>query len=130
MTSDVLTTNTLKPCPFCGHEASVSPEEVRGDDAWCFIRCSWRCRAAPYVGESSCVWYWSEGKRYRHQSDEAAKAKALEWAIKAWNTRATSTLDVPRYSMDQTGVEVLDSEGLWIRFDDAVAALDTQSNLK
>lgn len=77
----------LNRCPFCGHPAKMDAEEIRGDDAWCFIRCSIRCRVAPYVGESACVWYWSEGKKHRSQSDEKAKEQAKERATKAWNTR-------------------------------------------
>ncbi|XMB47438.1 Lar family restriction alleviation protein [Pseudomonas fluorescens] len=96
----------LKPCPFCGSPAKLAVEEVRGDDAWCFIRCSWRCKAAPYVGESSCVWYWSEGKRHRHQSDEKAKDQARENAVRAWNTRhepAAQPQGEPVYQVQYNG---------------------------
>lgn len=78
----------LLPCPFCGREAKLDVEEARSDSAWCFIRCSYRCKAAPHVGDSACIWYWSEGKKYRHQSDEKAIQQAKDRAIAAWNTRA------------------------------------------
>ena len=77
----------LEQCPFCGKPADLTAAEVRDDSAWCFIRCSYRCKVSPYVGESSCVFYWSEGKKYRHQSDEKAKEQATERAVQAWNTR-------------------------------------------
>lgn len=77
----------LLPCPFCAKPAKLVVDEVRGDNAWCLIRCSYHCKVAPCVAESACVWYWSEGKRYRHQDDGAAKEEARKRATEAWNTR-------------------------------------------
>ena len=94
----------LLPCPFCLKPAKLEVEEVRGDTAWCFIRCEVRCKVAPFVGESACIWYWSEGKHHRAQSDEQAKTQAKERAISAWNTRPE--LDAQRLRADTAEAEL------------------------
>jgi len=91
----------LKPCPFCGRPAKLDVDEVRDDNAWCFVRCSYRCKAAPYVGEHACIWYWSEGKKHRHQSDDKAREQAKERAITAWNTRVSPDYDALSAQRDE-----------------------------
>lgn len=77
----------LLPCPFCCHPPEFTSERRNssdGDTRLVFlIRCH-NCPVGPGIAMSGPSGYGRSEWRGEHESNEAARAAAIE----AWNTRA------------------------------------------
>lgn len=104
-------TEELKPCPFCGGEATIRRE----DDMW-VVGCEnhgWSdydddgCRLAGdvslYVEINGTLNYWTFEITYLQKDIDAAKSKAIE----AWNRRAERTWHDFADELPPSGASVL-----------------------
>ena len=90
----------LKPCPFCGGEATIRRE----DDMWIVEcrhhgwsskdddGCSYAGDISLYVEISGKVNHWTHEIEYAEKDIDLAKKKAIE----AWNRRAERTCSIVR----------------------------------
>lgn len=103
----------LKPCPFCGGEATIRRE----DDMWIVecrhhgwsskddVGCSYAGDISLYVEISGKVNHWTHEIEYAEKDIDLAKKKAIE----AWNRRAERTCSM-EYNEEWSGDELYPTE--------------------